>query len=56
MPGLAFGEILALWFAIAATLTSSWGVSRLAGILLGPYLLWVSFAVALNFAIWRLNA
>jgi tryptophan-rich sensory protein len=56
MPGLAFVEILALWFAIAATLTSSWGVSRLAGILLAPYLLWVSFAAALNFAIWRLNA
>lgn len=56
MPGLAFVEILALWLAIVATLTSSWGVSRLAGILLVPYLLWVSFAVALNFAIWRLNA
>ena len=56
MPGLAFAEILALWIAIAATLRTSWRVSRPAGILLVPYLLWVSFAAVLNFAIWRLNA
>jgi tryptophan-rich sensory protein len=56
MPGLAVAEILALWVAIAATLRASWRVSRPAGVLLIPYLLWVSFAVALNVAIWRLNA
>jgi len=56
MPGLAFAEILGLWVAIAATLRTSWRVSRPAGILLVPYLLWVSFAAVLNFAIWRLNA
>jgi translocator protein len=56
MSGLAFAEILALWVAIVATVSASWRVSRPAGILLVPYLLWVSFAVALNFAIWRLNA
>lgn len=56
MPGLAVVEILALWLTIAATLVTSWRVSRSAGILLVPYLLWVSFAAVLNFAIWRLNA
>ena len=56
MPGLAFVEIVVLWLAIVATLMTSWRVSRPAGILLVPYLLWVSFAAALNFAIWRLNA
>jgi benzodiazapine receptor len=55
MPGPAFAEILVLWIAIAATLRTSWRVSRPAGILLVPYLLWVSFAAVLNFAIWRLN-
>ena len=56
MPGLAFVGILALWAAIAATLAASWRVSRPAGIILVPYLIWVSFAVALNLALWRLNA
>ena len=56
LPGLAFFEILLLWVTIAATLLTSWRVSRTAGILLAPYLLWVSFAAVLNFAIWRLNA
>lgn len=32
-----------------------WRVSRLAGALLVPYLLWVSFAAALNFSVWQLN-
>lgn len=54
-PGLAFAEIVILWLAIAATLASFWRVRKVAGILLLPYLAWVSFAAALNFAIWRLN-
>jgi benzodiazapine receptor len=56
LPGRAFVEILVLWLAIAATLVASWKVSRAAGILLAPYILWVSFAAILNFTIWRLNA
>jgi len=53
--GLAFAEILALWLVIAATTLSSFKVSRPAGSLMVPYLLWVSFAAVLNFAIHRLN-
>jgi tryptophan-rich sensory protein len=55
LPGLAFAEIMVLWLAIAATLTSFRGVSRPAAWLLVPYLAWVTFAAALNFALWRLN-
>jgi len=44
-----------LWIVLAATLRLFWRVSKLAGVLLVPYLVWVSFAAALNFAIWRLN-
>ena len=55
-PGLAFAEIIILWLAIAATLVAFWRVRNVAGILLVPYLAWVSFATALNFTIWRLNA
>lgn len=54
-PGLAFAEIILLWLAIAATLVSFWRVRQVAGVLLVPYLAWVSFAAALNFTIWRLN-
>jgi tryptophan-rich sensory protein len=55
-PGLAFAELMLLWAAIAATLASFRGVSRAASWLFAPYLAWVSFAAALNFALWRLNA
>jgi benzodiazapine receptor len=54
-PGIAFTEIILLWLAIAATLVSFWRVRKVAGVLLVPYLAWVSFAAALNFTIWRLN-
>jgi tryptophan-rich sensory protein len=54
-PGWAFVEILLLWAAIATTLVAFWRVELLAGALLVPYLLWVSFAVLLNGSIWMLN-
>jgi tryptophan-rich sensory protein len=55
-PGLAFAEIILLWGAILATMLAFWRMKPLAGLLFAPYLLWVTFAAALNFAIWRLNA
>jgi len=54
-PGLAFLEIVVLWAAILATLVAFWQVRPVAGLLLVPYLVWVSFASVLNFAIWNLN-
>jgi tryptophan-rich sensory protein len=53
--GLAFAEILLLWVLIAATIGLFRRVSRLAAVLLLPYLAWVSFASALTLSIWRLN-
>lgn len=55
-PGLAMVDIVALWIAILCTATAFGGTSRVAAVLLVPYLLWVSFAAALNFSIWRLNS
>jgi tryptophan-rich sensory protein len=52
---LAFVDILLLWVLIIATLIAFWRVRALAGWLLVPYLLWVSFASALNHAVWQLN-
>lgn len=54
-PKLAFIEILLLWLAILATIITFRKVSRPAGWLLVPYLLWVSFASYLTFTIWMLN-
>jgi len=52
---LAFAEILLLWLLIAITIVAFWRLRVLAGILLLPYLGWVSFAAALTLATWRLN-
>lgn len=55
LPGLAFFEILALWFAIIWTIVNFYRISKLAAYLLLPYILWVSFAAYLNYVIWILN-
>lgn len=55
LGALAFVDILLLWALIVATLIAFWRLRPLAGALLVPYLLWVSFAAALNYAVWRLN-
>jgi translocator protein len=51
----AFTEILVLLALIVATMIAFWRVSRIAGMLLLPYLLWVAFASALTYATWRAN-
>jgi len=55
MTLLAFIEIILLWAAIAYTIVLFNKISRPAAYLLVPYILWVSFASYLNFAIWLLN-
>jgi len=55
-PLLGLIEIIILWIAILATILSFMKISRTAGYLLIPYILWVSFAAILNFSIWRLNS
>ena len=54
-PGWALVEIAVLWVAIAATVAAFARRSRVAAWLLVPYLAWVTFALALNAAIWRRN-
>ncbi len=55
LGGLAFADILFLWLLIVATIIYFWRASALAGALLIPYLLWVSFAALLNYSVWQLN-
>ena len=47
--------IIILWLAILLTILKFARISSLAAWLLVPYILWVSFASALNIAIWLLN-
>lgn len=54
-PLLAMVNILALWIAIVLTIKSFYKINKLAGNLLIPYILWVSFATFLNYNIWILN-
>lgn len=54
-PGWALAEILVLWAAVLGTLVFFTRLAPLAGVLIAPYLLWGTFATALNAAIWWLN-
>ena len=54
-PGAGLVVIVLLWAAIVATIAEFWRTRRLAGVLLLPYLAWVTFATILNAEIWRLN-
>jgi tryptophan-rich sensory protein len=52
---VALVDIALLWVLILATTILFWRKDRIAGLLFLPYLAWVGFATALNFAIWQLN-
>lgn len=55
-PFIAFIEIIILWISIALTIISFYRVSKKAGLILLPYIIWVSIATALNYYIWILNS
>lgn len=55
-PGLAFVVICLLWIVLLSTMLAFGRVRALAGYLLLPYLLWVSFALVLNGTIWLMNS
>jgi translocator protein len=48
--------IIVLWLLIMQTIIRFWPISRLAALLLVPYVSWVSFAAFLNYTILRLNS
>lgn len=51
----AFSWLIILWILIFNTIVSFYAISKPAAYLLLPYLLWVTFAGYLNFAIYLLN-
>jgi benzodiazapine receptor len=54
-PDWALLEVPLLWLSILAPILVTTPISWIAGVLLLPYLMWVSFAAILNLAIVRLN-
>jgi tryptophan-rich sensory protein len=48
-------ELVFLWLSIAAIILTFWKISRLAAILLLPYIGWVTIAGFLNYANVQLN-
>lgn len=54
-PLLGLIDIVLLWIAILLTIKIFFRILRRAALLLLPYILWVSFAVLLNFSLWILN-
>lgn len=53
--GLAGIDVAMLWLSIVAFIAIALPLDRTAALLFVPYLVWVSYAAALNFAIWRMN-
>jgi len=54
-PGWALAEILVLWVLILFMVLQFYLLRPLAGLLLVPYQVWVTFAAGLNASIWSLN-
>jgi len=55
LPKIALIEIVILWFLILWTILKFYKISKLAGLILIPYLFWVTFATYLNYMVVVLN-
>lgn len=53
--GLSLLWLILLWITVLAMVIIFLKVDKAAGLLQIPYLLWLSFAVYLNYSVWQLN-
>jgi translocator protein len=53
--GWAMVDLTLMWLSIVAFIWLAWPLDRTAAYLFLPYLVWVSYAGALNFNIWQTN-
>ncbi len=54
-PVMALWDIIFLDLSLVVLMIFFWQASHIAGVMLVPYLLWVSFATYLNYGFFRLN-
>ena len=52
---LAFVDVILLWLLVAANIALFYPIDATAGLLLAPYLVWVTIASCLNFSVWQRN-
>lgn len=52
---VAFVELIAMWVTVMITAVLFFRVSTSASVLMVPYILWLSFAAYLNFAVYKLS-
>jgi tryptophan-rich sensory protein len=55
-PDFALAEVVLLWLSIIVVIVVVNPASHTASLVLAPYVAWVTFAAALNLAVYRLNA
>lgn len=53
--GLALLVIIIMDITLVMIIKSFYKVNKIAGLILVPYLMWISFATVLNFSFWQLN-
>ncbi|MFA5130999.1 MAG: TspO/MBR family protein [Patescibacteria group bacterium] len=54
-PMLAFYAIISLWSMIFVNIYYFYQIKKAAAYIMIPYIVWVTFAAALNYGIWYLN-
>ncbi|RFC62903.1 tryptophan-rich sensory protein [Fulvimarina endophytica] len=52
---LAFGDVVLLWLTVVANIVLFLPIDLVAGLLLVPYLVWVTAAACLNYSVWQRN-
>jgi len=53
--GVAFIDIVLLVISVAVTTVAFWAVQPVSGMLMVPYLIWITFAAVLNYTVWMMN-
>ena len=53
--GTGMAIIALLWLTVALLLLAAFRLDLIAGLLLAPYIVWLSIAAALNWRVWRDN-